>query len=274
MLSQARSTPEFDVAELSVVITGGARGIGAAIVRALLDRGAKVTTLDVLPSESVHPMLVSVEGDVTRPEAHSATVAAAIDRFGRIDAFIANAGVHDGGCAIDDLGGADLAGLARTVFETNVLGFILGLQATLAHLRDARGSVIATLSDAAFEAGNVGAGPCYTASKAAGLGLVRHFAHQYAPHVRINAVAPGGVATGLRAVAGSGNARTVVSDHDAFDERVRTKNPLGIVLSADDVAAYYLFLLSDVASGLTGEVLRPDGGLSVGRKRDEQSDPA
>ena len=255
------------VAGRSVLVTGGASGIGAAVVRALLERGAHVTTLDLVLPEQTHPMLVAVTGDVTMPQAHATAVDRALERFGRLDALVANAGMHDGGAGVEELAPADLADLVRRVHDVNVLGLVLGVQAALPHLRRTRGSVLVTLSDASFEAGNVGAGPAYVASKTAALGLVRHFAHRYAPEVRVNAVAPGGVATGLQAFDSDGRPRLLVADSDAFVDRVRAMNPLGVALSADDVAQHFLFLLGDRASGLTGEVLRPDGGLSVGLRR-------
>lgn len=260
-------TPDAGVAGQSVVVTGGSSGIGAAVVRALLDHGACVTSLDLTLPDGCHPMLVAVAGDVTDPDAHAETLDRALSRFGRVDALVANAGMHDGGVGAEDLGPRELSDLMRRVHDVNVLGLTLGVQAALPHLRRSRGSVLVTLSDASFEAGNVGAGPAYVASKTAALGLVRHFAHRYAPEVRVNAVAPGGVATGLRALGADGRSRQLVADPDDFGERVRAMNPLGVVLTPAEVAEYYLFLLGDRASGLTGQVLRPDGGLSVGLRR-------
>lgn len=251
----------------SVVVTGGSSGIGAAVVRALLDHGAHVTSLDLTLPDEIHPMLIAVVGDVTQPDAHAEAVDRALARFGRLDALVSNAGMHDGGVDVEDLSPPELVDVVRRVHDVNVLGLTLGVQAALPHLRKSRGSVVVTLSDASFEAGNVGAGPAYIASKTAALGLVRHFAHCYAPEVRVNAVAPGGVATGLQALHADGGSRPLVDDPDGFAERVRVMNPLGAVLTPAEIAEYYLFLLGDRAPGLTGQVLRPDGGLSVGLRR-------
>lgn len=247
----------------SVVVTGGAHGIGAALVDRLLKDGAFVTSLDLGSASRSHPRFVQAIGDVTDPDAHRHSVDLAVRSFGGIDVFIGNAGVHDGGVLLDNFDGGDLARTAERIYAVNVIGLMLGVHACLPHLEKSSGSIIFTLSDASFEAGGVGAGPCYTASKAAGLGLMRNLAATYAPRIRVNAVAPGGVATSLKAVDGQGRSRTLIEDAGSFDSRVKTKNPLGITLRPSEVADYYLYLLSDAAGALTGQILRPDGGLSV-----------
>ncbi len=259
------------VAGKSVIVTGGSSGIGEAVVAALLDQGAHVTALDREEPQRVHPMLVSVEGDVCRPESHASAVEQALDRFGRIDALVANAGVHDAGAGVDDLAPQAMAALMRRVLDVNVVGLTLAVQAAVPHLRPTGGAVVATLSDASFEAGNVGAGASYLASKTAALGLVRHFAHLYAPDVRVNAVAPGGVATGLKAVDSRGGSRQLITDDGAFANRVGALNPLGVVQTADEIAEYFLFLIGERTAGMTGQVLRPDGGLGVGLRRERNT---
>ncbi|WP_433413259.1 SDR family oxidoreductase [Microtetraspora malaysiensis] len=249
---------------LSVVITGGSSGIGLAVLDALLETGASVCSLDRVPSGRESGRLVEVIGDVTDPEAHTRAVGAALAAYGRLDAFIGNAGVHDGGASLETLSGADLRGLARHLFDVNVIGFLLGAQAAISPLRESRGSMIFTLSDAAFQAAGVGAGACYVASKAAGLGIVRHLAATYAPEIRVNAVAPGGVPTNLHAVQPGGEeTRRLSVDPEALADRVRAINPLGVALRPHEIAEYYLFLLSGAGRAMTGQVLRPDGGLSV-----------
>jgi 2,3-dihydroxy-2,3-dihydrophenylpropionate dehydrogenase len=108
-----------------------------------------------------------------------------------------------------------------------------------------------------------GAGVVYTAAKHAALGVVRHLAAHLAPRVRVNAVAPGGVVTGLRAANGTGGERPVFAEPELIRERIRTSNPLGVVLTPEELAPLYRFLASSAAAGMTGEVLRPDGGLAV-----------
>jgi 2,3-dihydroxy-2,3-dihydrophenylpropionate dehydrogenase len=120
-----------------------------------------------------------------------------------------------------------------------------------------------TLSDASYVVSGTGAGVAYTTSKHAGLGLVRHLASELAPRVRVNAVAPGGVITGLRAQRPDGSQSGLFVDPEATESAIASFNPLGVVLTPEQLAELYLFLASPQATGMTGEVLRPDGGLSV-----------
>jgi 2,3-dihydroxy-2,3-dihydrophenylpropionate dehydrogenase len=124
--------------------------------------------------------------------------------------------------------------------------------------------MVFTLSDASFVVSGNGAGPIYAASKHGALGVVRSLAAQLAPRVRVNAVAPGGVPTALTSVGPGDRERAVFADASAVVAQVRALNPLGVVLRPEDLVDHYLFLLTSRSRGLTGQVLRPDGGLSVG----------
>jgi 2,3-dihydroxy-2,3-dihydrophenylpropionate dehydrogenase len=108
-----------------------------------------------------------------------------------------------------------------------------------------------------------GAGVAYVAAKYAALGLVRHLAADLAPRVRVNGVAPGGVVTGLRAAVGTDDSRAVFDQPGPIVQAIRELNPLGVVLTPEQLAPLYRFLAGPDAAGMTGEVLRPDGGLSV-----------
>jgi 2,3-dihydroxy-2,3-dihydrophenylpropionate dehydrogenase len=186
-----------------------------------------------------------------------------MDRFGRLDTFIGNAGIHDGGGALCSRSGTELARLARRVFDVDVLGYLLGARAAAGPLASSGGTMVFTLSDASFVVSGNGAGVVYTAAKHAALGVVRYLAAELAPRVRVNAVAPSGVITGLRAADGESDTRAVFTDPDSIRERVRALNPLGVVLTPQELAPLYRFLAGAESAGMTGEVLRPDGGLSV-----------
>jgi 2,3-dihydroxy-2,3-dihydrophenylpropionate dehydrogenase len=243
----------------SVVVTGGASGIGLAIVAAFRALGDHVVSLDIEPSSAAN---LSVCGDVREPSSSTEAVEKAVGTCGRLDVLVVNAGIHDGGAGFG-LPAADLTAVTRRVLDIDVLGYILSVQAAASALTASRGSVVFTLSDSTFLAGQTGAGVAYTAAKYAAHGVMKWCAHSLAPDVRVNAVAPGGVVTHIQAVSADGSARSLFVDAEAKREVIRSRNPLGTVLEPSEVAQLYVFLASDAARGMTGEVLRPDGGLSV-----------
>lgn len=185
----------------SVLITGGGAGLGRALVDGFVQAGASVTVLDRSSSRLEEVRVThgdavrTVLGDVTSPDDNRALVSTARDAFGRVDTLIANAGLWDFNRGLVDMTLEDLGAGFRELFEVNVLGYLLAARAAADELRASRGSIIFTLSNASFYP--MGGGPLYTASKHAGVGLVRQLAFELAPAVRVNAVAPGGMATQL-----------------------------------------------------------------------------
>jgi 2,3-dihydroxy-2,3-dihydrophenylpropionate dehydrogenase len=248
----------------AVLVTGGGSGIGLAVVREFVQLGDSVTVLDRLhrPPELAEEV-AWVVGDVSDPEANGRAVATALERNGRLDVFVGNAGIHDGGFGIHDLSPAELADIVRRVVEIDVIGYLLGARAAAKPLIASRGCMIFTLSDAAFVAQGVGAGVGYTIAKHAALGLVRHLAAELAPEVRVNGVAPGGAITGLQAVVPGKGTRPLFDNPDAVCAAIEGLNPLQVVLTPEQIAALYPVLASPAAMGMTGEVLRPDGGLAL-----------
>lgn len=254
-----------------VFLTGGASGIGQALARALLGRGCHVIVLDRdvsrLEAETTGRQdgrLFGITGDVTDPEANQRAVDLALSEFGRLDAFVGNAGIHDGGATVQDLSPAQMRELARRILDVNVVGYLVGACAAAEAVERSDGSMVFTLSDASFVVSGNGAGIAYATSKHAGLGVVRSLAAQLAPRVRVNAVAPGGVPTGLSSLAPDAQEeKAVYGDVDSVMQQIRSINPLRTVLSAEDLVPHYLYLLTSQSRGLTGHVLRPDGGLSV-----------
>ncbi len=245
-------------ARRSVLITGGASGIGAAVADGFACAGDRVTVLDRRRSDA--PGIVSVIGDVRKyADNERAVQAAAPD--GSLDVLIANAGIHDGGMRLLDAEPADLEALFRAVLEVDVLGYLLAARAAAAALQQARGCVVLTLSDASFDVHGNGAGVAYVVAKHAGVGLVRSLARDLAPEVRVNAVAPGGVPTLLAAVNGKGVERPVITDSEALGRSLATRTLLGHGAGLTDLAGSYLFLCSAAAGAVTGQILRADGGL-------------
>jgi 2,3-dihydroxy-2,3-dihydrophenylpropionate dehydrogenase len=262
-------TVAHELADRVVFLTGGASGIGRALSQALRSHGCHVVDLDrvaVEPGEedAAGPgRLCRVVGDVRDPEANERAVATALSEFGRLDAFVGNAGVHDGGLTITDVSPRQMRDLASRVLGVNVLGYLLGASAAAPEVLRAGGTMVFTLSDATFEVSGNGAGIAYATSKHAGLGIVRALAAQLAPGVRVNAVAPGGVLTALSMLTPEAGERAVYSDPDGAVRQIRSINPLKTVLGPDDLVGHYLYLLTSQSRGLTGHVLRPDGGLSI-----------
>ena len=242
------------------LVTGASSGIGRAVVRDLACHGYAVVAFDRHPPRFPLPSGVAfVEGDVTDPADNARAVAEALRRWERLDVFVGNAGIHDGGVRLLDRDGAQLAELTRRVLDVDVVGYILGARATAEHLSRCRGSMVFTLSDASFMVNGNGAGLAYAAAKHACVGVVRHLAADLAPHLRVNAVAPGGVITGLQAADG----RDVYAEPEPIAAAIRSLNPLGALATAEQLAPLYRFLAGPDARHLTGEILRPDGGLVV-----------
>lgn len=239
-----------------VLVTGGASGIGAEIVRQFRQAGDRVTILDRTASVDDCDLVL---GDVTSiADQERAVRAAAPD--GRLDVLIANAGIHDGGHRLATGDAATTAATFRRVFEVDVVGYVLSIEVGAPALRRARGSVVLTLSDASFDVRINNAGAAYAAAKHAGLGLVRAAARDLAPEIRVNAVAPGGVATHL-SVEENGIPRRIIADADALARRLAERTVLGRGADIGEIAAAYRYLASPEASAITGHVLRVDGGL-------------
>ncbi|MFI9388813.1 SDR family oxidoreductase [Kutzneria sp. NPDC052558] len=245
------------------LVTGGSSGIGRAVTDEFTEHGYRVVVLDrEEPREPFPPDVVLVRGDVRSPRDNERAVEAAL-RLGGLDVLVANAGLHDGGVRLCDRDGDELAELARRVLDVDVVGYLLAARAAAEPLIRAGGTMIFTLSDASFVVRGNGSGVVYAAAKHAALGVVRHLAADLAPRVRVNAVAPGGVVTGLRAAVGGEDTAEVFDQPDEISRVIQEFNPLGVVLTARQLAPLYRFLASPEAAGMTGEVLRPDGGLAV-----------
>lgn len=249
------------------VVTGGGSGLGVAIARAFVAEGAKVVILDRdngrvdAACAELGEAAVGVVGDVSTLEANVRAVETAVERFGKLDSFIANAGIWDGGLSIIDLPEERIETAFDELFAVNVRGPLLGARAAARQLAKSRGSIVLTISNAGFYAG--GGGPLYTASKHALVGLMRQLAHELAPKVRVNAVAPGALASNLSGPAALGQSgRSLIEGRD--DGAIASMIPMAVSPTAEDYAASYLLLASRRASPVTtGAVINADGGLGV-----------
>lgn len=228
-----------------VVVTGAARGQGAAEVEALALAGATVVATDVLPFEGEPAgTVVRRHLDVTDPDGWTALAAWLASEHGHVDALVNNAGV----AARERLPHVSLESWDRT-FAINVTGPMLGIQALTPLMRP--GSSIVNICSVAALAGHAAA--AYTASKWALRGLTRTASLELgALGIRVNAVMPGLVDTPLMA-----------SASPAFREAALAEIPLGRVGVPADIAPTIVFLVSDDSSYYNGAELVIDGGLTA-----------
>lgn len=238
------------------LITGGSRGLGAAIAREYAAAGATGSVVDL---EAGHAPAGwnALTADVTAEETVAAAVAATVERFGRLDVVVANAGVVPPWSATDEL---DLAEL-DAVFAVNVRGVAATLKHGVAALRERGGSIVVMASLNAWRAHR--SQPIYTASKHAVLGLLRTAALDVGRDgIRVNGIAPGPIATdALRARLERRAASGGLAVEHALDEAAEG-TALGRMATEEDVARAALFLASDLSSGITGVLLPVDGGVA------------
>jgi len=244
----------------SVVITGAGSGLGAALVRRFVAEGAGVVAFDKsadklrLLQKETGDRVEPVTGDVTSYADNAAACQAAVDRFGKLDTFVGNAGLWDFNGALAATDPDQLDSGFDELFGVNVKGYLLGAKAAHEPLAQSHGSIIFTLSNAAFFPG--GGGPLYVASKHAGVGLVRQLAYELAPDVRVNAVAPGGMATDLRGPQSMGLAQTSIAEAFPIDDVMVKFSSLHRVNRAEDyTGAYVLLAAGHESATVTGSVL-------------------
>src|SRR5882757_5729755 len=167
------------------LITGGGSGIGRAVALRYLAEGASVAVLGrsaaqldevVSAAGDLGDRVLPVTGDVRSPEDLHRAVEATVERFGKLDILVPNAGIWDYHRSVTRLSGKELSAAFDEVFGINVKGYVLAVEAGWRELVATRGSIVMTLSNASFHTD--GGGPLYTASKHACLGLLRQFAYE------------------------------------------------------------------------------------------------
>jgi len=243
-----------DLTGRTAVITGGSRGLGEAMAKALSAAGARIALVarDLKRLESVRDGLVGSGGvaeifvaDVTREEEVAKVVVDVGERFGHAQILINNAGTT----AViphPDLAAASVD-VWRRIFEVNVFGTWAMTVAAVPALRAAGGSVVNVASVAGVRP--TGSSIPYAASKAALNHLTVLLAKVVGPDVRVNAVAPGLIDTPWTA------------DWDDVRAFVKAQAPLGRSGTAEDIAEVILSLVT--AGYVTGEVVQVDGGLHL-----------
>lgn len=246
----------------SVLITGGAGGIGFAAAETFAAQGAKVAIVD-LSAEAGQKAVAAlqekgceaifVQADVSKAEQVEAYVRATTEAFGSIDVFINNAGWEG---AVTPLIDYDEDTFDR-VIAINVRGVFLGLKYVLRQMYAQGSGVVINVASVAGHVGSPGIIP-YTASKHAVLGMTKTAALEAVKHgVRINAVSPGPVETRMIESLASGQPG---QDHDAAMQAYANAAANGRMAVPQDVANVMLFLASDLSKHMLGQSFRVDGG--------------
>jgi NAD(P)-dependent dehydrogenase (short-subunit alcohol dehydrogenase family) len=249
------------------LVTGGASGIGLAVVARFISEGCRVgvADLDQAALEMVRSRfgaeVVTVVANVSTPEGNERAVKATTDAFGKLDIFVGNAGIFDGFREFADLSLDNIFVGHQQIFDVNVRGLLLGARASLRDLVRSRGCMIFTLSISSLCPD--GGGVMYVASKHAALGAMRQLAHELAPVVRVNGVAAGATRTPIRWAPAFGPTPT---DYDSreVDAAIEAITPLSIRAEAVDHAGAYVLLASRTDGRLlTGTVIETDAGFGV-----------
>ncbi|WP_327699140.1 SDR family NAD(P)-dependent oxidoreductase [Streptomyces sp. NBC_00459] len=258
------------------LITGGGSGIGRAVALRYLAEGASVTVVGrdarqleevVRAAGELGDRLLPVPGDVRSPEDLHRAVEATVERFGKLDVLVPNAGIWDYHRSVTRLTGKELSEAFDEIFGINVKGYVLAVEAAWRELVATRGCIVMTLSNASLHTD--GGGSLYTASKHACLGLLRQFAYELAPKVRVNGVAVGGMRTKLRGPESLGLRDRTLEASFAKNEASGEKQPPLIPLydssvEPEDFTGPYVLLASRAnSSTVTGAVIPADGGIAV-----------
>ena len=254
------NAPWIHVTGKVALVTGGSRGIGESIAKALGQSGAKVAIasrkLDGVSAAAARLRAGGVEVEpfachTGKADQIDALVAAVIARFGKIDVLVNNAATnpHFGPMVTGDDAAFD------KTFEVNAKGYFNMAKAVVRHLvdRGAPGSIINVASIVGFTAAPLQG--IYAMTKAAVISMTKTLAVELAPSgIRVNAIAPGLVDTRFAAA--------IVGNRDLVDmEKQRT--PQGRYAQPDEIAGAALFLASDAASFITGQTIVVDGGRTI-----------
>ena len=246
----------FDLSGRVALVTGASRGIGSAIAEILAEHGAQVVLssrkqadLDT-EAERINALYpekaVAIAAHAGKPEDLERLVQQVMERFSRIDILINNAATNP---YFGPVLGAELSAWDKT-FEVNLRGIFVLTQQVYRASMEAHGGAIVNIASIGGIRPGLGLG-VYNVSKAAVIMLTRQLAREIGGQVRVNAVAPGLVKTRF--------AEALWGNQEILD-RVLAQNPMGRIGVPSEVAAAVLFLASDAASYVNGEVLVVDGG--------------
>jgi NAD(P)-dependent dehydrogenase (short-subunit alcohol dehydrogenase family) len=241
-----------DFTDLVAVVTGGASGIGAATAKLLAERGARVAVLDRDVADVNSTAFAAVPCDVTSTAAVDAAISDVVSRLGGIDILVNNAGIGAVGDVTEN-GDEEW----HRVLDVNVVGIARVTRAAMPHLRESPHAAIVNTCSVVATVG-VPQRAVYAASKGAVAALTLAMAADHvADGVRVNAVTPGTADTPWveRLLEQSGDAA-------AAAEALRARQPMGRLVTADEVAYAIAYLASPMSGSTTGTILSVDGGMS------------
>jgi NAD(P)-dependent dehydrogenase (short-subunit alcohol dehydrogenase family) len=245
----------------AALVTGGASGIGLATARLLAARGARVAVLDRDPADGADGALVSVIADVTDDGAVRRAVAEAADALGGLDILVNNAGIGAAGTVEDNPDDE-----WRHVLDVNVIGIARVSRAALPHLRRAaaargQAAIVNTCSIAGVA--GLPQRAVYSASKGAVYALTLAMAADHVrENIRVCCVTPGTADTPW-----VGRLLDAAPDPEAERAALEARQPMGRLVSANEVAAAIAYLASPLAGATTGMALAVDGGMAGLRVR-------
>src|ERR1700722_2303813 len=246
-----------ELSGLAAVVTGGGAGIGLAAARLLAARGAAVAVLDLKPPDELAGEFIGLAANVTDDASVRQALDLAAERMGGIDILVNNAGIGAAGTVADNPDDE-----WHRVFDVNVVGIVRGPRAALPYLRaSAHAAVVNTCSIAATA--GLPQRALYSATKGAVLALTLAMAADHVHEgIRVNCVNPGTADTPW-----VGRLLDAADDPAAERAALEARQPMGRLVSADEVAAGIVYLASPLAGSVTGTALAIDGGMAGLRLR-------
>jgi NAD(P)-dependent dehydrogenase (short-subunit alcohol dehydrogenase family) len=237
----------------SVLVTGGAQGLGKGMVSHFAARGWRVAFVDIdsrAVEETSHEIsdVEGFSGDVTEPGLAERVIGECQQRFGRVDALINNAGVSRF-VPIDEMAVEQF----RRVLEINLVAYWVWTKAAVSALRESRGAIVNIASTRALQ--SEPHGEAYAASKGGVVALTHALAISLGPEVRVNAISPGWIETGPW----QHSSRRRPAEHSDAD---RLQHPVGRVGSVEDIAQLAEFLCGEQSGFITGQNYVVDGGMT------------
>ena len=247
---------ETGLKEKTVIVTGGARGIGLATAQRFAQEGCRVASWDVQGGEA-QPGGIFQQVDVTSAASVEAAAAEIIRKWGAIHVLVNNAGILRDGQLVKFKEGTVTGIMSDEQFDSviavNLKGVFTCTRAVVPHMIKANGGVILNASSVVGLYGNFGQ-TNYIASKAGVIGMTKVWARELGKYgIRVNAVAPGFIATEM-----------IAGMPEKILQTLRDHTPLGRLGQAEDIANAYVWLASGAASFVSGTVLSVDGGVVTG----------